>query len=92
MSMFRLRAGAVVLFSVLSLNTFAAELESVEERFSYVLGVQFGQELVKQGIQVDGDAFAAALNDVMWGKPLRLSVDEMREALQPHMDAQWLII
>ncbi|MCB1762343.1 MAG: FKBP-type peptidyl-prolyl cis-trans isomerase [Gammaproteobacteria bacterium] len=62
--------------------TQAAELESVEQRFSYVLGYQFAQQIRSEGIQVDVAAFTAAIEDVLKSQPLQLSMDEMRAALQ----------
>ncbi|MCP3871151.1 MAG: FKBP-type peptidyl-prolyl cis-trans isomerase [Gammaproteobacteria bacterium] len=77
-----LQTCAAFLLIAISANGFALELESEQQKFSYVLGVQFGQQLKSEGIAVDGTAFAAAINDVLWGKPLQMTMPEMQAALQ----------
>lgn len=55
---------------------------TIPERYSYTMGVRLGQLLKGQGIaQLDINAFAAAIDDVLSGRPLRLSDDEMRAAV-----------
>ncbi|MCB1773839.1 MAG: FKBP-type peptidyl-prolyl cis-trans isomerase [Gammaproteobacteria bacterium] len=55
---------------------------SVSERYSYAMGARLGEMLKSQGIgQIDAGAFAAAIDDVMQGRPLRLSAEEMRQAV-----------
>ena len=55
---------------------------SVPQRYSYAMGVRLGQLLKGQGIvQLDSAAFAAAIDDVLADRPLRLSDDQMREAI-----------
>ena len=55
---------------------------TIPERYSYTMGVRLGQLLKGQGIaQLDINAFAAAIDDVLGGRPLRLSDDEMRAAV-----------
>ncbi|WP_082117170.1 FKBP-type peptidyl-prolyl cis-trans isomerase [Sedimenticola thiotaurini] len=58
----------------------AAELTSLEQKFSYALGFQFAQQLKQQGVTVDGSAFGAALDDVLEGRTPKLSSKEMSEA------------
>ena len=56
---------------------------SVSERYSYAMGVRLGQLLRGQGIErLDSHAFAAAIDDVLGGKPLRLSAQEMQAAIR----------
>jgi len=53
------------------------------ERYSYTMGVRLGQLLKAQGIvQLDSAAFAAAIDDVLAGHPLRLSDAEMQAAVR----------
>jgi len=55
----------------------------VAERYSYTMGVRLGQLLKAQGIvQLDSAAFAAAIDDVLAGHPLRLSDEEMQAAVR----------
>lgn len=60
----------------------AADLTTDQQKLSYVLGFQFAQQMRSEGISVDVDAFAAAIDDVFNGKPLQLTIEEMRAALQ----------
>jgi FKBP-type peptidyl-prolyl cis-trans isomerase FklB len=55
----------------------------VSESYSYAMGVQFAQLLKAQGVtQLDSAAFSAAIDDVLSGRSLRLSNDEMKQALR----------
>jgi len=68
-----------------SLVAWAAESSDpgVAERYSYTMGVRLGQLLKAQGIvQLDSAAFAAAIDDVLAGHPLRLSDEEMQAAVR----------
>ena len=78
---------AVIIFFLFtfSLPTIAADNAAltVSERYSYAMGVRLGQLLKGQGIeQIDSRAFAAAIDDVLLNRPLRLSSDEMMSAIQ----------
>ena len=65
----------------------AAELESLEQRFGYVLGYQFGQQLKAEGVQLDAQSLAAAVQDVMDGKPMQMSREQMQAALDEAREA-----
>ncbi|MEE9358156.1 FKBP-type peptidyl-prolyl cis-trans isomerase [Candidatus Vondammii sp. HM_W22] len=73
--------GVAVLMSVV-FHAHSAEFSTVDQRFSYALGFQFAQQLRSQGIKVEGASFAAALDDVLQGNELQLTIDEMREAVK----------
>ncbi|MDX1433631.1 MAG: FKBP-type peptidyl-prolyl cis-trans isomerase, partial [Gammaproteobacteria bacterium] len=58
-----------------------AELGTDVQKFSYGLGLQIGQNLKNQGLsKIDAEAMAAAIDDVLNGRDMRLSVDELRAA------------
>lgn len=68
----------------LCVPVWAAESTSVgvSERYSYTMGVRLGQLLKAQGIrELDSEAFAAAIDDVLAGRQLRLSDTEMQQAV-----------
>jgi len=78
-----------VFFALFLLTLFlpAAAVEpvglSVSERYSYAMGVRLGQLLKQQGIQeLDSKAFAAAIDDVLLGHPLRLDNQQMVSAIR----------
>ncbi len=75
------RVMPVLFLSMLPALGQAAELESLDDRFSYALGYQFGAQLKAQGVRVNGAAFGAALDDLQQDKALVLSFDEMRQAV-----------
>lgn len=50
-------------------------------KFSYGIGLQIGQQLKRQGLSdVDTDAIAMAIEDVLKGNELRVSMEEMQVA------------
>ncbi|WP_078118281.1 FKBP-type peptidyl-prolyl cis-trans isomerase [Thiosocius teredinicola] len=56
---------------------------SVSERYSYAMGVRLGQLLKGQGVRdLDSKAFAAAIDDVLADRPLRLSETDMVNAIR----------
>ncbi len=63
----------------------AVELKTQEQRYSYTLGTRMANLLRGQGIgKVDGEAFGAGVADVINKAEMRLSADEMTEALRVH--------
>jgi FKBP-type peptidyl-prolyl cis-trans isomerase FklB len=59
-------------------------LETVDQRFSYLIGLQFGQSLGEQGLgdRLDIDAFAAAIEDVLEGRDPRLTNEQLQATMQ----------
>ncbi len=56
-------------------------LDSVTQRFSYVVGLQLGQRLNGQGLNgLDAKAIAAGIDDVMNGRKPRLEMSDMQQA------------
>lgn len=82
MSHHLLRFASALIFAGLATSALSAELDTQEKKFSYVLGIQFGQQLKNEGIMVDAQAFAAGVDDVLQGNPPKMSMQEMQAALQ----------
>lgn len=59
----------------------STELKTDDDKFSYVIGQQIGQGLKSQGVNVDVDILAAAIQDALKGTPSKLSQDEMRTVM-----------
>ncbi|GAB4439122.1 MAG: FKBP-type peptidyl-prolyl cis-trans isomerase [Turneriella sp.] len=59
-----------------------ADLSSEKGKASYAIGYQVGRALKSQGADVDPATIAAAIKDTMAGNELRMSEDEMRQAIQ----------
>ena len=51
-------------------------LETEEEKYSYSIGINFAQSLMRQGVPLDADAIYMALRDAIEGSKLRLTADE----------------
>jgi len=61
----------------------AAELTTEKQQFSYAIGVNLAGFLQQQGInEVETQAFAAGVQDVLQGKSLQLDVATMKTAIE----------
>jgi len=72
-----------------SMNVFAQalpELTTDKQKASYALGLQVAQNLIRQGLDVDGAAFALAVRDALTGDPMRLDVETMRSAVAAYRE------
>ncbi len=73
---------AAVFLATTSL-TFAAELDSDKQKFSYAMGVNLANLLKTQGIDdIDPQAMAAAMDDVLGGKALQMDLAGMKLAIE----------
>lgn len=59
-----------------------------KEKFSYAVGVQLAQNIVRQDIQIDLESFLQALRDIITSTPLKVSVEEMQTALVSYRDKE----
>lgn len=63
-------------------------LQTPVEKFSYALGLQFAQNLSRQGItRLDPQALALAVQDILGGTPPRLSFEDMKAAQVAYREA-----
>lgn len=56
-------------------------LETNKEKFSYAIGIQIGQSMMRQGVDLDPDAFNLAIRDAVDGSKPRLSPEQMKQAM-----------
>jgi FKBP-type peptidyl-prolyl cis-trans isomerase len=82
----RLFAGLVaipILLSVPAIAQDAAPLETLKQRFSYLVGMQLAGGMMQQGLheKLDIDALAQALRDRFSGAEPRLTEDQMKETV-----------
>jgi FKBP-type peptidyl-prolyl cis-trans isomerase FklB len=65
-------------------NVYAADpaLTTEDQKFSYAVGIQIIQSMVRQGVTLDTTAFKLAADDVIAGKEPRLTPDEMNAAME----------
>ncbi len=85
--MFRLLAAIIAAPLLLPITAAAQDalpLETVDQRFSYMVGLQLGQRMMEQGISktLDVDAFAQALRDTFDGVQPGLSMEEMQATVK----------
>ena len=59
-----------------------------QEKFSYAVGVQLSQNMLRQSISVDPEAFIQAINDVLNHKDLKLTPEEMQQVLVSYQQQQ----
>ena len=75
--------GLMIPASVIAAET---TLDSDEQKYSYALGYQIGsqiqRQLVAEGVELDVDAFARGIADVLSGQALALSQEEIMKAIE----------
>lgn len=79
---FRIGLAAVLAFTVTGAGAVGTSLESDAEKYSYAIGVNFAQSLLRQGAPLDADAVYMAIQDALGGGDLRLSAEVMSTALR----------
>ena len=80
----KIRLGSILLCGALLLagNAQADAPKSEKEKFSYAIGFQVGQSFKREGLDIDTDALAEAIEDVLKGESLKMSMDEMRASVE----------
>ncbi len=63
-------------------------LETLNQKVSYMIGLQVGQNTKRDNLELDIDAFAQALRDVKEGTEPRLSQEQMQAAMQEFQTQQ----
>jgi len=53
-------------------------LDSEKQKFSYAVGIQIGQDLKRNGMDIDADSVAKAIDDVLTGSKPKLTLAEMQ--------------
>lgn len=74
----------LLLFTLAPASVVAADLASDKQKFSYALGTQIGQNVSQQGIELDAEAFAAGVRDVLKGSDLQLTNEQMQQAAESY--------
>lgn len=73
---------SLVIAGLLPFIAIAADLTTDKQKFSYALGAQIGSNVKQQGIELDADAFAAGIHDVISDTDLKLSSEQMQQAAE----------
>jgi FKBP-type peptidyl-prolyl cis-trans isomerase len=80
-----LRFSVVLLISIsLTGAVQAVDLDSEKKRLSYAFGYLYAQQFKQQGTMLDMEAFSAAANDVLQGKEIRMTKEEMSATMQAY--------
>jgi FKBP-type peptidyl-prolyl cis-trans isomerase FklB len=62
------------------------KLDTDRQKLSYAIGVQVAQSLVQQGVDLDTKAFAAAIEDVIAGRPPQIQREEFEALLKQQQE------
>lgn len=79
---------ALMIGYMISSSALAAEgeLTTDQQKFSYGIGLQIGQTLLRQGIQIDVRAFSLAVEDALAGKEPRISQKELQAVFEKQQE------
>jgi len=59
----------------------AASLDTDEKKSSYAIGMQVGQDFKRSGLNIDVEAFSAAISDALTGKEPQLNQEQFKAAM-----------
>jgi FKBP-type peptidyl-prolyl cis-trans isomerase FklB len=78
------RPAPLLLLSLIACNAGAVgtSLETDAEKYSYAIGINFAQSLLRQGAPIDADAVYMAIRDALDGSEPRLNAEAMSMALR----------
>jgi FKBP-type peptidyl-prolyl cis-trans isomerase FklB len=98
MSWKRIAIGAAALFTTagIAVGAFAIRgelaakptLKTAKEKLSYTAGVSVARNLTEQGLELDGDAVARGLKDVLSRQQLLMAEDALRETMNAYQEEQ----
>ncbi len=69
---------SLLIASSVSIAQAEDDLASEKQQFSYAVGLQIAQDLKRNGMDIDADSVAMAIEDVFEGKKPRLTMEEMQ--------------
>ena len=70
------RCGLVLATVTFSLNAWATELNTDEQKLGYIIGMDIGKSLRQQGAEVDLDALVEAIRATLNGEELAMTAEE----------------
>ncbi|MDF1757924.1 MAG: FKBP-type peptidyl-prolyl cis-trans isomerase [Legionellaceae bacterium] len=78
----KMKMAAALVLGVAMSSTYAAEaLDTDLQKLSYSIGVDLGNNIKKQGIDLDIKSMAQGIEDSMMGKPLKMTESQMKDSL-----------
>lgn len=87
---FLTRCGLALVATTISINTWAIELNTEEQKLGYIIGMDIGKSLSQQGTKVDLDSLVAAIRATYNGEDTALTEEEaaaIRDAYVKKMQA-----
>ncbi len=82
---FLTRCGLVLAVATTSLNTWAAELETEEQKLGYIIGMDIGKSLREQGADVDLESLIDAVRTTFKGEEAALTDEEAAAIRQAYV-------
>ena len=79
------RCGLVVAAITLSINGWATELNTDEQKLGYIIGMDIGKSLRDQDTAVDIDSLLEAISATYKGEPLAMTADEAEVIRQAYI-------
>lgn len=78
-------ATLVLILASVGVNA-AEELSSDKQKFSYAVGFQIGQNLAREGLDLDASALSQAISDAVTGAQPKVTQEEMRAAVDQYRE------
>jgi len=80
------RCGLVLAAITFSINTWATELNTDEQKLGYIIGMDIGKSLREQGTAVDLDALIDAISATYKGEDLAMTAEEAAAIRQEYVE------
>jgi FKBP-type peptidyl-prolyl cis-trans isomerase FkpA len=80
------RCGLLLAATAFSINVWAIELNTDEQKLGYIIGMDIGKSLREQGTEVDLEALADAIRATYLGEELAMTAEEAAAVRQAYID------
>jgi FKBP-type peptidyl-prolyl cis-trans isomerase len=80
------RCGLILAAITISINTWAADLKTDEQKLGYIIGMDIGKSLSEQGTEVDLDSLIDAIRSTYKGEELKLTDEEAAAIRQEYVE------
>ena len=80
------RCGLVLAVLIFTTNTWAIELDTEQKKLGYIIGMDIGQSLKKQGTEVDLDALVSAIRSTYNDEELAMTTEEAGQVRKDYIE------
>ena len=80
------RCGLLLVVTTISINTWATELNTEEQKLGYIIGMDIGKSLRAQGTEIDLDALVDAIRATYKGEELAMSAEDAASIRQEYVE------